>query len=307
MPTAKQLYVKKLNEIAGRYGQMEDETIRQALAMLKDLRSQVAAELANVGDDWNRFRLQEFSRSIDLLVAQYQANLGAQVRRAFRQAVIDGAETVAEPLKSLGFNVAFFRPSAEQINVALDFSADLVKKISDDVRNQINDQVRRAALGQQPPLAAMKGITQALGVEARTGIWKKRIDPVKGVAARAETDLRTELQRFYNLATYSQQQATATQIPGLLKGWVATGDARTRDSHLQAHLTYKENPIPIDQPFVLKDRQGQAELMYPGDPQAPARFTINCRCRPITIHPAVGRIGSDLDGRIAAELKRREG
>ena len=305
MATPKQQYVKKLNDIAARYGQVEDETIRQSLAMLKQMQGELAAHLSQV-EGWEAYRIRELKANVDRMIAEYQAQLTNRVQDAVRQAVISGEEYVIAPLGEIGIAANFYRPGRAQINTLLDFSADLVRGISDDLRATINDQIRRAALGQQSPFDAMKGITQAMGLDARTGIWKKRIDPVTGVAARAETILRTELQRVYNLSTYSQQLAVAQAVPGLLKGWIATGDTRTRDSHLRAHVEYKDNPIPVGEPFILKDAQGRAELMYPGDPQAPARFTINCRCRPVTIHPAVGRVGSSLDGRIAAELKRRE-
>lgn len=305
VPMPKQQYVKKLNDIALRYGRVEDETIRQSLAMLKQMQGELAAELSRV-EGWEAYRVRELKANIDRMIAEYQARLTAQVQDAVRQAVASGEDYVIAPLGEIGIAANFYRPGRAQINTLLDFSADLVRGISDDLRSSINDQIRRAALGQQSPFSAMKGITQAMGLDARTGIWKRRIDPVKGVAARAETILRTELQRVYNLSTHSQQLATAQVIPGLLKGWVATGDTRTRDSHLRAHIEYKDHPIPVEEPFILKDRQGRAELMCPGDPQAPPRFTINCRCRSVTVHPAVGRIGSSLDGRIAAELKRRE-
>lgn len=290
--------------IAARYGMMEDETSRRALGMLKGLRAQIAAELSQVGG-WESYRLRSLQQRIDQMVAQYQAQLGADVYRAFVQAASDGSAAVVEPLQTLGIQGVFFSPSPAQVNVMLDFSADLVKGIGDEVRNAVNTQIRLAALGEKPPLEAMRGITQALGVDAKAGIWAKRKPPVKGVAARAETILRTEMQRAYNLSTASQQQDTAKRVEGLLKTWIATADTRTRESHLRAHQEYRRNPIPVGEPFVLRDDRGRAELMYPGDPNAPARFTINCRCTSATIHPAIGVIGSSLDGRIGAELERR--
>jgi len=79
---------------------------------------------------------------------------------------------------------------------------------------------------------------------------------------------------------------------------VATGDGRTRDSHLAAH----GQVVDVDKPFEV----GGAELMHPHDPAGPAKETINCRCRSVTIHPDIGPIPSPLDERVEKEKERRE-
>lgn len=62
------------------------------------------------------------------------------------------------------------------------------------------------------------------------------------------------------------------------KTWQATGDNRTRLTHLRAWADYSiggnEGPISIDEPFIV----GNSELMYPGDPAGSAEEIINCRC-----------------------------
>ncbi len=300
MPTPKQEYIAELNAISERFGSMEDTTIKRMLTMVKELRAQIAVELGT-GTDFDQFKAAQQTAALNALVTDFQARLSADVEQSVVQTYQLGGESVAEPFKALGITDVFFRPNPAQLNTLLDFSARMIQNIGDDMRGEIDQQIRLAALGQKNITQTMKDITTALGVDARAGIWKKRHDPVKGVAARAETDLRTELQRVFNLSTFSQQQASAERIPGLTKSWLATGDIRTRPSHLRAHVTYKNRPIPINEPFIV----GGAKLMYPGDPAGPPEETINCRCRPITHHPAIGRVGSSLDGRIAAELKRR--
>jgi len=300
MPTPKERYTAELNAIAGRYGSMEDQTIKRMLDMIKALRAQIAAELATA-QDFNAFRLRQLRASLEAHIARFEAQLSADTRAAFEQTMVDGVESVTEPLKAAGLETMFNRPSSAQLNVVLDFSAELIKDITEDLRRKIDQQLRLAVVGNKPPMDAMKDITRELGIDARTGVWKKRPDPVKGVAARAETILRTEMQRAYNLANHSQQLETAKRTPGTTKSWVATADTRTRQSHLRAHMTYKANPIPVEEPFIV----GGAKLMYPGDPNGPPEETINCRCRMSTHHPAVGRVGSSLDGRISAELQRR--
>jgi len=300
----KQQYIDKLDSIAARYGKMEDQTIRRSISMLKDLRRQIAAELATA-ENFSAYRLGELNRSLERLIAEYEVELTAQVRGAFEQAVADGAQSVVEPLRSIGLTTAFYQPSRAQINTVLDFSVDLIKNIADEVRSKVNTQIRLAVLGERSPLDAMRGITDALGVEARAGVWAKRKPVVKGVAARAEADLRTEMQRVFNLSSHAQQRDTARVVPGLLKRWISAGGRNSRESHLRLHHETRINPIPISKPFVMRDQRGTAKLMYPGDPSAPAWAVVNCRCRMATIHPTIGVIGSNLDGRIAAELERR--
>ncbi len=300
MPTPKQQYVNELNAISERFGALEDTTIKRMLSEVKALRSQIAAEIVNV-EGWDEFRRRELERALQGLAAEVARRLAGEVTQAARDTAQYGAQSVVEPLAAVGVRGAFFQPNTALLNTLLDFSAQLVKGIADNTRTALDQQVRLAALGQKSTTQAMKDITQALGVEANAGIWKKRHDPVKGIAARAETILRTELQRAFNLSTFSQQQASAERIPGLTKSWVATADTRTRESHLRAHMRYKDNPIPINEPFIV----GGHKLMYPNDPNGPPEETINCRCRPATHHPAIGRVGSSLDGRIAAQLKAR--
>lgn len=300
MPTTKQQYISELNAIAERYGALEDTTIKRMLSMVKELRTQIAGEIVNV-ETWEDFRRRELERNLQRLIAEFQQRLGLEIGQAVQLTFEYGGESVAQPMAAIGIEQAFFQPNTALLNTMLDFSAKLVQDIGDNTRTAINQQVRLAALGQKTPTKAMQDITQTLGIQARTGVWKKRHDPVQGIAARAETTLRTELQRVFNLSTYSQQQASAERIPGLTKSWVATGDIRTRVSHLRAHMKYKANPIPIAEPFIV----GGAKLFYPLDPNGPPGETINCRCRSVTHHPAIGRVGSSLDGRISQQLERR--
>jgi len=300
MPTLKQQYVSELNAIAARYGDLEDATIKRMLAMLKELRQRIAAQLATaIG--WDAVHLTELRANVEAQIAQFEAQMTSELNAAMQGAVQAGQDSVVEPFRSIGLHSGYHAFSRAQTNAIVDFSARLIKQISDDTRAKVDQQIRLAVLGDRSPLDAMKAITTDLGVDARTGVWKARPDPVKGVAARGETILRTEMQRAFNLATHSQQLASARDIPGLTKSWMATADSRTRPTHLRAHVKYQAHPIPVDQPFEV----GTAKLMYPCDPNGPPGETINCRCRCVTHHPAIGRVGSSLDGRIAAELNRR--
>lgn len=304
MATPKQQYAKILADIAGRYKQLDEETIKRLITLLQETRKNIGQALLGNPTDFETFRLGQLRASVEQLMAQFQSEFNASLRASFADAASLGGASVSEPLQAIGIRGAFNVLPPQQVNVALDFSAMLVKNISDDLRNTIDNQLRLATLAQKTPFQAMKDITSALGIKAQDGVWglRKRPEVVRGVAARAETIVRTEMTRIFNLAHHSQQQQAAQAVSGLLKRWIATGDARTRPSHLAAHRYYANNPIPIAQPFEV----GGALLMYPGDPSAPAAETVNCRCTQAMIVPEVSMIGTPLDTQVEKETQKRK-
>jgi hypothetical protein len=284
MPTDKQAYVAKLNELAARYGRMEDATSRAILKMLEKTNAQINVEImkANVTPA-GQFQLQALQANIDRLIADFERRASAELRQSTSSAYEIGGLSAVEPLQALGFSQAFYSPSSAQINILQGFSTDLITGITSELRRGVDRQVRLAAIGMQSPFDAMKAITSEFGeAEVKQGRMV-----VSGVSAKAEMDVRTEMQRVFNLSNQSQMMDTATRIPGLLKRWIATGDGRTRRGHLEAHLKYKDNPIPVNEPYKLRDwrytkKRGwyvksTATLMMPLDPSAPPEYTINCR------------------------------
>jgi hypothetical protein len=270
------------------------------IGQLRELRIHITAEVGTL-TDWSTFRLQQTTANIDRMIAQFEAQLNAKLSGSFTGAYQNGAASAIDPFRAAGISNVFFQPTTSQLNVIVNYSARLVRQITEQIRTGIDTQLRLAVLGGKSPLDAMKAVTDVLGVETGAGRWAGRRPVVRGVAARAETIVRTEMGRAYNLATYSQQQEAADSIPGLTKSWVATADARTRKEHLEAHRQYADNPVDATEPFIV----GGEELQYPGDPNGSAWNTIQCRCRSVTQHPAIGRVGTSLDGRIDSELQRR--
>ena len=57
---------------------------------------------------------------------------------------------------------------------------------------------------------------------------------------------------------------------GMVKEWLATPDARTRETHRVAD----GQRVPLTDQFTV----GGAALMFPGDPTGPPDQVINCRC-----------------------------
>lgn len=95
------------------------------------------------------------------------------------------------------------------------------------------------------------------------------------LAMRAETIARTETTRVLNTARQetTMQVVESSGIPEdeVVRTWAATDDNRTRDTH--AAMDGQERGL--NEPF---ESPSGAQLMFPGDPSAPADETINCRC-----------------------------
>ena len=92
---------------------------------------------------------------------------------------------------------------------------------------------------------------------------------------RAENIARTESLSILSAARQEAMdqviEQTGIDRSNVTRIWHATKDNRTRDSH--AEMDNQE--VAMDQPF--ESGLGN-ELMYPGDPSAPAADRVNCRC-----------------------------
>lgn len=96
-----------------------------------------------------------------------------------------------------------------------------------------------------------------------------RIQAVAPVAeARATTIARTEVIAASNAGSFAQAQVLAD--PTMTKRWLATDDARTRETHRKAD----GQTVPLLAAFEV----GGFPLMLPGDPTGPPEEVINCRC-----------------------------
>ena len=96
---------------------------------------------------------------------------------------------------------------------------------------------------------------------------RKHIDRVESTwQTRSERIARTETTGAYNAGSV---QAAHDEGAGV-KIWLATGDDRTRDEHLEA----SGQCVPVDDDFTV----GGEPINMPADPSGSPELTINCRC-----------------------------
>lgn len=92
---------------------------------------------------------------------------------------------------------------------------------------------------------------------------------------RAETIARTESLRSTNMARQAaigqMQEQTGLEDNRIKRIWNATMDSRVRDTHAEMNGQERGKEEPFVSPAGF-------ELMFPGDPAAPAAEVINCRC-----------------------------
>ena len=89
-------------------------------------------------------------------------------------------------------------------------------------------------------------------------------------AARPQTAARTQVAGVVN----DGRMAAAESVVGLKKGWLHGGSEHPRPSHLQAQADYLDNPIPLDEDFVV----GGIHMSAPGADDAPIEEVANCTC-----------------------------
>jgi uncharacterized protein with gpF-like domain len=238
-------YAAKLRQISRNFDRIERQTLEQSIKLLKDVRNQISGQLT--GSEFNQFRIAKQQEALDEIIEEYEEQARAMTNGAVNRSFTLGGQSAVEPLQAAGIKARYFTPSKRQVEIITQFSADLIGDyVKGPARQQINRIIRMNALAGNSSLDAMKEITVKLGLP------EKATDPVKGVAYEAERILRTETNRAYNLAAFSQQEQLARDVPELQKQWVATGDARTRLSHLQVHGEIRD----MDKQFSRNTRYG---------------------------------------------------
>ncbi|MGE0444833.1 MAG: hypothetical protein AB7P99_06350 [Vicinamibacterales bacterium] len=264
-------------QVVGSYHDVERQTVEQYLRRLNRLRDSLSARLLDGAvTDFRAASLRQLVDDTDRLIADAQADLqaigGDAVGRAFDlgQTHVDDTIAAAHLLqRRLG------GLDRSLVQVTFDQLADLLTPAMQQFRTDVVTKLRGVALAGDSKMAAILSLRDTL---ADKGIANAQYS--------AERIIRTELGRTFNGATFDRLLALAADFPFLRKGWKATNDARTRDSHRAAALAYARGiGIPVGDRFTLKPTKGPAvTLRYPVDPLAQpagrpaARETILCRC-----------------------------
>lgn len=173
----------------------------------------------------------------------------------------EATEALSEASQASGVKVSFAQYDKRQIAVLLQEQESPFSKLAYD--NLGRNPVIRRRLQNELAQATILGESQAKII--------KRIRDVTGqTVAQARRVAQTERTRVQSQARWQAGQEAKEMGVGVYNEW-STRMIRSRDTH----ISLNGKKAMQGDPFVTSEGN---ELLYPGDPSAPAREVINCHC-----------------------------
>jgi len=294
VPGKKEAYIRAVARLVRETNNLEGDALWRAVELLEGAHGRIEEALLTGGTEWEVARLQRLRTQVEATMQDFARRYAAEFRGRESTAWELGERMVDDPLGAYGVSTTGWPMlSRARLEILQGFSADLITNMSQDSIRRITGVITRAAMTEMGPAEAMAEITRLFGMMGitRTGPWR-----ATGILYRAELITRTELLRTFSLSTQARLMQAVELVPGMGKRWVATGDSRTRASHLAAH----GQVVPAGGKF----RVGGWECDYPRDPALPPAESCNCRCRHVAWLPEFGEEWGALDERIQRLMRR---
>ena len=224
--------------------------------LLKEARERIKTELAATPSDFQSWQLPNIRQSIDRTLGEIGEELGRRGSGHLATAHGLGVDLIDAPLKAGGIRIAGIMPDVDlrQLMAMRTFLVDRMKDVTVEMATKVKRQLGLVMIGALSPGDAATGISGM----------------VDGGRGRAITIMRTEMGRAFSVATQERQTQAVEILPGLKKQWRRSGKVHSRTAHDLADGQI----VDVDKPFIV----GGVPLMYPRDPKAPAKETVNCGC-----------------------------
>jgi len=211
----------------------------------------------------SQFTLDQFARDGLRFIRDFTVEMQA----AARQAIVDGLVRGLNPREQARNFRNSIGLSARQVDAVNRYRSLLEQNSLEALQRELRDRrfdptVRRAA-ATGDPLSTRQIDRMVDRYSERQLRWRSemiaRTEALRAVHAGS--------QEMYRQAILSGDLDADT----LLQQWIIAGDNRVRSSH--AAMSGQRRPI--GEPFLSGNGNS---LRFPGDPNAPASDTINCRC-----------------------------
>ncbi|MEX2630021.1 MAG: hypothetical protein WD341_08795 [Tistlia sp.] len=235
---------------------LEREAADQVLKLLEESDREITRLLASQPTDYQRWRLAELQVGVRGQMADFGRAAAAAANGKADAWWRAGIQAVDAPLAAGEIRLAamFANPDPRQLLAMRSFMTSRIEGISADLVGRINREIGQVVTGLKDPFAAIDAVRSQL----------------EGGTGRALTVVRTELGRAYSTANQERMLQAGQALPGLRKQWRRSGKLESRITHDLADGQVKAP----SEPFLV----GGERLMYPRDPDATPKNTVNCGC-----------------------------
>lgn len=263
------------------FARARDEALRQRSRLMRDARAeivrllqqaqtQIAAAIAQAGDDATVWRLEGLQREVRQALEAFTRDAGPAGARALDAAWRAGERLIDAPLAAAGIELQGLARAIDvhQLEAMRTFMTDKIRDLGARAVDRVNTQLGLTILGAQSPFEAVRAVQRILGDETR---------------ARATVIVRTELNRAFSAASQARLEAAHAAGLAMRKQWRRSGKVHSRPEHDAADGQIRE----ASELFVIHTKTGPVALMHPGDPKAPPGQTVNCGCTMLPVLPAM--------------------
>jgi len=237
---------------------------------------------------------RRFNRLINLISSKYKKQLFTSIKKAMFKAATSYQKIGYLPshqmdqhekeLRSISFKMYSnsidlasdrqfqsikhaFNLDIEKKDAVTDFHTLSINFITNNgmkLAKQVSQTTEKNVLG-----AILRSQQEGLGVDETVSVIRDRGSVIS--RSRATTIAVTETHNALSWAKHESTKAISEELNlGLKKEWATVEDDRTRPTHVNAD----GQKVDMDDNFIV----GGESLKYPGDTNASAANTINCRC-----------------------------
>ncbi|MEW8494246.1 MAG: phage minor head protein [Candidatus Thiodiazotropha taylori] len=234
------------------------DTYKALVEMLNQAEKEIVQTLSNSPTDWETFYLTQLQQQIKNALRSIEVQMATTANDAMNVSWQGGIDLVDKPIEAAGIQLSSSMPqiSTNQLTAMRTFMVDRIKDVPIQLAQKITGQLGMTMMGAQSVGDTVSNVQKMFKNQGRSRIL---------------TIVRTELGRAYSTATHLRQQQASEFLPGMKKQWRRSGKVHSRVSHDVIDGQVKD----IDEPFKLGNG---TQLMYPRDPRASAKETINCGC-----------------------------
>ena len=255
MTRRERAYNRKLKELTGKVGKLEDREVKKVMSILENARVQVAGAVAST--EWDIYYIPQLKEAVGRAVDGFRQRYLSEQAGALGNMWNAGIDAVDSPLQYVGIGGLAPEISRSALEVMQGYSADLIGGLSADALKKINNEITLGIMGGKTPFEVMQAV----------GLNLKDKSVFASIGHRAEAITRTETARVHSAAREGRMEATVEANPEeqWVKKWISSGKANPRDNHAALDGV----TVPVDEDFP-------GGIPYPHAPGLDASEVVNC-------------------------------